>query len=134
MATKKIMYVNRVTPHGGITAKESLDVVLISAAFDQDVALAFIDDGVYQLLKGQEPEKTGSRHVAKSFAALGDYDVRKIYVEQESLTERGLSEADLVDLRHENPEDDYRDTASIRFISREKLARLFSRQDVLFTF
>lgn len=131
---KKIMYINRNTPHGSITAKESLDVVLIGAAFEQDVSVTFIDDGVYQLLRNQMPEKVGSRHVAKSFAALGDYDVRRIYVEQESLAERGLAEKDLVDLRHENPEDDYRDTASIRIISREKLSRLLARQDVLLNF
>ena len=51
---KKIMYVNRKAPHGTIYALESLEVVLIAAAFDQDVSLAFMDDGVYQLKKGHQ--------------------------------------------------------------------------------
>ncbi|MGA9032439.1 MAG: DsrE family protein, partial [Sulfuricaulis sp.] len=45
---KKFLYVNRKAPYGTIYALESLEVVLISAAFDQDVSLAFLDDGVYQ--------------------------------------------------------------------------------------
>ena len=43
---KKIMYVNRKAPYGTIYALESLEVVLIAAAFDQDVSLVFMDDGV----------------------------------------------------------------------------------------
>ena len=50
---KKIMYVNRKAPYGTIYALESLEVVLIAAAFDQDVSLVFMDDGVYQLKKGR---------------------------------------------------------------------------------
>ena len=48
------MYVNRKSPYGTIYALESLEVVLISAAFDQDVSLTFTDDGVYQLMKNQQ--------------------------------------------------------------------------------
>ena len=51
---KKFLYINRRAPHGSIYAHEALEVVLIGAAFDQDVSLAFIDDGVYQLKKNQD--------------------------------------------------------------------------------
>ena len=51
---KKFLYVNRKAPYGTIYALESLEVVLIGAAFDQDVSLAFLDDGVFQLTKGQD--------------------------------------------------------------------------------
>jgi tRNA 2-thiouridine synthesizing protein C len=44
---KKFMFVNRKAPYGTIYALESLEVVLITATFDQDVSLVFIDDGVY---------------------------------------------------------------------------------------
>ncbi len=46
---KKFLYLNRKAPYGSIYALESLEVVLIGAAFDQDVCLAFVDDGVFQL-------------------------------------------------------------------------------------
>ena len=42
---KKFMFVNRSAPYGTIYALESLEVVLISAAFDQDVSLAFVEAG-----------------------------------------------------------------------------------------
>ena len=51
---KKFMFVNRKAPYGTVYALESLEVVLISAAFEQDVSLVFVDDGVYQLKKGQQ--------------------------------------------------------------------------------
>mgnify|MGYP001437946164 CR=1 FL=1 len=37
---KKFLYVNRRAPHGTVYAHEALEVVLIGAAFDQDVSLA----------------------------------------------------------------------------------------------
>ena len=41
---KKFLYLNRRAPYGTINAWESLEVVLIGAAFDQDVSLPFLDD------------------------------------------------------------------------------------------
>ena len=40
---KKFMFVNRKAPYGTIYAWESLEVVLIGAAFDQEVSLLFVD-------------------------------------------------------------------------------------------
>ena len=40
---KKFLYINRRAPHGTVYAHEALEVVLIGAAFEQDVSLAFID-------------------------------------------------------------------------------------------
>ena len=51
---KKFLYVNRRAPYGSIYGLESLEVVLIGAAFEQDVSLAFLGDGVFQLTKGQD--------------------------------------------------------------------------------
>ena len=78
---KKFLYVNRKAPYGTIYALESLEVVLIGAAFDQDVSLAFLDDGVYQITKGQETKGIGMKNFSPTYSALGDYDVKKIYVD-----------------------------------------------------
>ena len=56
---KKFLYVNRKAPYGTIYALESLEVVLIGAAFEQDVSLVFADDGVFQLMKGQKTDGIG---------------------------------------------------------------------------
>lgn len=98
---KKFMYVNRRAPYGTIYAWESLEVVLIGAAFDQDVSLAFIDDGVYQLIKGQDTAEVEMKNFSPTYQALGDYDVTKLFVEKESLEERGLTLEDLMPLTYE---------------------------------
>ena len=67
---KKFMYVNRKAPYGTIYALESLEVVLIGAAFDQDVSLAFMDDGVFQLAKGQKTEGIGMKNFHSARASM----------------------------------------------------------------
>ena len=93
---KKFLYINRRAPHGSIYAHEALEVVLIGAAFDQDVSLAFIDDGVYQLKKNQDTSDINTKNFSKTYGALEMYDVEKLFVEKESLEQRGLSEDDLM--------------------------------------
>ena len=128
------MYINRRAPHGSIYALESLEVVLVGAAFDQDVCLAFLDDGVYQLLAGQDTSAIGVKNYTRAYGALGDYDVNRLYVERESLEERGLCVADLLALTYEDEDDDYQEKPSIRVVSRGEMALLMDQQDVLFSF
>ena len=93
---KRFMYVNRRAPHGTIYAQECLEVVLVAAAFDQDVSLVFVDDGVYQLKSNQDTSAIGTRNFSRIYAALEDFEIEKIYVERESLEARGLTASDLV--------------------------------------
>ena len=132
--TKKFMYINRKAPYGTIYAWESLEVVLIGAAFEQDVSLAFMDDGVFQLTKGQDTTGIGMKNFSPTYAALGDYEVTKIYVEKESLEERGLTLQDLQHLVWEDEDDDWAEKDSIRLVSRSELAEVIAGQDVLFNF
>jgi tRNA 2-thiouridine synthesizing protein C len=131
---KKFLYVNRKAPYGTIYALEALEVVLIGAAFDQDVSLAFLDDGVYQITKGQDTKAIGMKNFSPTYAALGDYDVNKIYVDKESLEERGLTLDDLLDLKYEDEDDDWAEKDSIRLVSREELSELMDQQDIVFSF
>ena len=134
MAVKKFMYINRKAPYGTVYALESLEVVLIGAAFDQDVSLAFIGDGVYQLTKGQNTDGIGQKNFSPTFAELGDYDVNKIYIEKESLEERGLSLDDLQHLVWEDEDEDYAEKDSIRLVSRAELADVLDDQDIVLSF
>lgn len=131
---KKFLYVNRKAPYGTIYALESLEVVLIGAAFDQDVSLAFLDDGVFQLTKGQDTGEIGVKNFSPTFRALGDYDVTKLYVEKESLDERGLTEDDLQEIVYEDEDDDWEEKPSIRIVSRDEMAEIMSGQDVVLSF
>jgi len=131
---KKFLYVNRRAPYGTIYAQEALEVVLIGAAFDQDVSMAFLDDGVFQLTKGQDTKGIGLKNFSPTFRALGDYEVTKLYVERESLAERGLSLDDLQDIQYEDEDDDWAEKPSIRLISRAEMADVMADQDVVLSF
>ena len=131
---KKFLYVNRKAPYGTIYAQESLEVVLIGAAFDQDVSMAFLDDGVFQLTKGEDTKATGLKNFSPTFRALGDYEVTKLYVEQESLDERGLTLDDLQDIQYEDEDDDYEEKPSIIVVSRTQMADVMADQDVVLSF
>jgi len=131
---KKFMYMNRKAPYGTIYALESLEVVLIAAAFDQDVSLVFADDGVYQLTNNQSTDEIGMKNFSPTYSALGDYDINKIYIEKESLEERGLTLDDLQALTYEDEDDDWAEKDSIHLVSREELAEVIDQQDVVFSF
>ena len=132
--TKTFVYINRKAPYGSVYALESLEVVLIGAAFEQDVKLVFMDDGVYQLTKGQDPEGIGMKNFSKTYAALGDYDVNQIYIDEDSLAERGLSLDDLQPLVYEDEDDDWAEKSSIHLVNREQLSDIIDSADVLFNF
>jgi len=134
MTTKKFLYVNRKAPYGTIYALETLEVVLIGAAFEQDVSLAFLDDGVFQLTKGQDTEGIGIKNFSPTYRALGDYEVTKLYIEAESLAERGLTQDDLQDITYEDEDDDWEEKPSIRIVSRAEMADVMADQDVVLSF
>jgi tRNA 2-thiouridine synthesizing protein C len=117
---KKFMLVNRRAPYGTIYALESLEVVLISATFDQDVSLVFLDDGVYELVKGQQTKGIEVKNFSPTYRALEGYDVEKLYVEKESLDARGLTKDDLV--------------VPVEVLSSTQMGELMNQQDVLLTF
>jgi tRNA 2-thiouridine synthesizing protein C len=134
MATKKFLFVNRKAPYGTVYALESLEVVLISAAFEQDVSLAFLDDGVYQITKGQNSKGIGMKNFSPTYRALGDYDINKLYVEAESLAARGLTVEDLMELTYEDADDDYAEKSSIIVVNRSEMAAMMAEQDVILSF
>ena len=117
---KKFMLVNRKAPYGSIYALESLEVVLIAAAFEQDVSLVFADDGVYQLKKGMQTKAIATKNFSPTYRALEDYDIDKLFVEAESLAARGLTAEDLV--------------TDVKIVDARTLAGLMEQQDVVLSF
>jgi tRNA 2-thiouridine synthesizing protein C len=85
-------------------------------------------------MKGQDTTGIEMKNFSPTYAALGDYEVNKIFVEKESLEERGLTLDDLQHLVWEDEDEDYAEKDSIRLVSRAELADIFSEQDVMFNF
>lgn len=96
MIHKKIFFVGRKAPYGSSAAADMIEAVLIAAAFDQQVHLAFLGDGVFQLVRGQTPQAIGHKPFAQNLLDLGEYDIDHVWVERDSLAERGLGEQDLM--------------------------------------
>ena len=132
--SKKFLYVNRKAPYGTVYALESLEVVLIGAAFEQDVQLLFMDDGVFQITKGQDTKGIENKNFSPTYTALGDYDITKIYVSQESMDERGLTLDDLMHLTYEDEDDDWAEKDSIKVVTNAEIAALMEEQDVILSF
>ncbi len=117
---KKFAYINRKAPYGTIYALESLEVVLIGAAFEQDVSLFFLDDGVFQLTKGQKTDGIGMKNFSPTYRALEMYDVEKLYVSEEALAARGLTADDLL--------------VDVEVVADSEIAGMLDEQDVVLSF
>jgi len=117
---KKFMFVNRRAPYGTVYALEALEVVLISAAFDQDISMVFLDDGVYELVKGQQTQAIDVKNFSPAYRALDGYDIEKLYVDADSLAARGLTEDNLL--------------VPVEVLSAAQMAELMDQQDVVIGF
>ena len=96
MTAQKLLYVITQAPYSNSTGLEALDALLIGAAFEQDVSVLFIHNGVFQLKTGQQTaqansQTAGIKQFTKTFKALEDFGVEKIYVDELSLLSRGLT-------------------------------------------
>lgn len=115
---KSYLFVLRKPAHTGVYAQEMLDIILTTAVFDQQVGILLLDDAVFQLKHGQNPELLGLKDTAATYNALEMYGVHAIYSELESLQERGLTPNDL--------------SLRVHTVPRKDIAHLMRQFDVLF--
>lgn len=116
---KSYLFILRSAPHNGSVIQEMLDIILTTAAFEQQVTLLLLDDAVFSLKNNQQPEKYTVKDTVAIFKALEIYDVNDICIEAESLQERGLKVADL--------------TLPVQEIQRKNIADLMKQFDVVFS-
>lgn len=117
---KRVMFVNRRAPHGTLYAWEALDLAYVFAAFDQIVSLVFMDDGVYQIHRGQDTSGIGIKDFSPAYRAFQDHEIAHVYVEQESLEARALSASDLM--------------IPVEIVNAQTLGGLMIEQDILLSF
>jgi len=114
------MMVMRKAPYGTIYSFEGLEAVLVMGAYEQDISLVFIDDGVYSIKKDMDTSALGIKNFSPTFRVLEGYDIEKLYIDKESMEARGLTLDDLV----VQPE----------VLDAEEIAKLMEEQDVLLPF
>ena len=81
---KSLLIVIRHSPYGSSLAKAALDVALAAAAFEQQINLLFLGDGVLQLLPDQSSELVGTKNIGRQLSALPLYDIDAVYVDAEA--------------------------------------------------
>lgn len=89
------LFILRQTPYSSHLAREALDMALAFAAFDQEVALLFMGDAVYQLVEQQNTQQHGVKNIAKTLDSLALFDIEKIYICHESLKQRQLDKVQI---------------------------------------
>ncbi len=92
---KSVLIINRTPPYGSCNARESLDIALTCSIFEMQVSILFLDDGIFQLLSGQQPEQIGYKNLQSLMASLPMYDIENIYVGKGALERHGLILEDL---------------------------------------
>lgn len=118
---KKILFISRHAPYGSSLAKDALDAILASSAYDQQLGLLFMDDGVFQLLANQSPSAIKQKSFAALLPVLPLYDINSIYVHYESLEKRKIKPNELV-------------LESIQIIDSAAIGKLLAEQDQLLSF
>lgn len=113
--SKNILVIQRCAPYGSSLAREGLDYVLTSAAYDQNISLLFMGDGVFQLTEQQDSSQLGLKNQAKALEVLPLYDIENLYAVQEDLEERQLKESNL--------------TKGIKVIPRSEVHSFMNEQD-----
>ena len=93
--SKSFLMITRSSPYSGSAAQEALDIALAAGAFNQNFAVLFMDDGIYQLTKEQHTDELGQKNLSKTLPMLELYGASRLYVEQTSLERRELTAADL---------------------------------------
>ena len=106
---KRVLYIIRQPP--GVLADEITDMVLVSGVFEQPTSVLFTDQGAYQLLGLDARESP--------INTLSTYDIKDLYVSEESLRSLGLNVADI--------------PSSVVRAGRRKIRELIAGHDVVLT-
>lgn len=119
--SKKILFVLRRAPYGSAIARDALDALLAASAYDQQLSLLFMNDGVFQLLKGQVSQEIAQKSFSSILPVLSIYGIDSVYVHQESLTERSILLDEIV-------------IDSVQMIDSSAISNLLAQQDQLLSF
>lgn len=115
---KRYLFVLRKSSYSGLYVQEMVDIILTTAAFEQDVSVLLLDDAVFHLKSNQNALNSGYKNTATLFEILPTMDVNGIFIETESLLERGLTTEML--------------TQSVNLKSRVEIANFMTEFDIVF--
>ena len=94
----KLAFLFRTAPHGNAISREGLDALLATTAFcdEEEIGVFFIDDGVLNLLDGQNPELLLQKDFIRTFKLLDLYDIEQRFICADSLDQYNLHAEQLI--------------------------------------
>ena len=118
----KLAFLFRTAPHGNAISREGLDALLAATAFcdEEEIGIFFVDDGVLNLLDGQNPELLLQKDFIRTFKLLDLYDIEQRFVCADSLDQYNLNTEQLI--------------ISAEKIDRTSLINKLSQAEKVFTF
>ena len=118
----KLAFLFRTAPHGNAISREGLDALLAATAFcdEEEIGIFFVDDGVLNLLDGQNPELLLQKDFIRTFKLLDLYDIEQRFVCADSLDQYNLQTEQLI--------------ISAEKIDRTSLIKKLSQAEKVFTF
>ena len=121
IAAKKLLFISRHAPYGSSLAKDALDAILAASAYDQQLSLLFMDDGVFQLMANQDTNEIQQKCFSAILPVLPLYEINSIYVHYESLIKRQITINELV-------------LDGVQIIDSTAISNLLAQQDHLLSF
>ena len=94
----KLAFLFRTAPHGNAISREGLDALLAATAFcdEEEIGVFFVDDGVLNLLDGQNPELLLQKDCIRTFKLLDLYDIEQRFICADSLDQYNLHAEQLI--------------------------------------
>ena len=117
---RRLLYIFTQAPYSNASGQEGLDAVLVGAAFEQQLSVLFMHDGVYQLKNHQNCQSSELKQFTKAYLALQDFGVENSYIHDLSLSARGVSAEELI--------------LDSQIVDTEQVRSLIAEQDKVFTF
>lgn len=96
-AERPVLLLFRRPPHGTVFPAEGLRMAEALLAFQIPVKAVFLEDGVFNLVKGQGKGTLGFGDLGAAFAGLVANGIKELLVLQEDLADRRVRIEDLVD-------------------------------------
>ena len=124
----KMMILVREAPHGSIYVQEAIEVMFIMASFDMDLSIVFLDDGVYAVREGQDTSEMGIKGFSASLGALADWDVKNVYVDEQSMKDRNMGADQLISV---GEDEDTEETVYPKVLSADELKKMMHEQDTV---
>lgn len=91
---EKVLIIFRSGPYGHINSLEGVRIAQGLLVLDVENEAVFIDDGVFNLIKDQNPDGIGHHSVMGALEAMHRYEI-PIYAIESSLKQRGIEPEDL---------------------------------------